>query len=853
MNYRILSPMEATPYLLDRACSPVVSLDTEFDPEDGPWPGRLRGVSMAGGTPETGLFGCFWSFEEPYENIPWRVFFDTVLKPIFGDPKRVVVMHPLAVDLPQLRAHGLTDAMSRCMFEDTVAQAYIYDDNLPHGLKPLSYCVLLAGNAASHAATQREIKAIHKEGKKVVKDLVGKVWDCYKELRQKSSELEVAINPEWPGWQRLAMSLPPGMVKSTPKSWKCAGKNGCEHKNVVDQSLLTLDDRQIQTQCENCGRNRRITLGAESHVRPIIENVVFQDYDHRAHKRFEEYAALDAIYTLSLRYKFKPSFTELQLEHLDLETSVTHPCVTEMQERGLKIDIPLLTEINSAMDVAVTALEQEVITLWSEPGDENPFNPGSPDQVANRVWLDWGLSPPKWAVDRRNGGIKKKHRRNKDGLCSTDNLVLTAMVEKYEGQPYSVAIQKMLDLRRWGKLMTTYVGPILHKARNDPDGRVHSSFWPTGARSGRFSSSDPNVENIPRPFTMPVIPIGEALSLFGGVVSPFEPPRGFVPVIKKHDGVEGPCASRKHKGCPQCADVTAWRVRSLREIFIAPPGYVFVSADLSQIENRFTAFESRDPTMLALYREWDCECGAHGESNTILHTCPVCGAAEGKRNKKHPDQPIVSGFVHGKDIHSATAAALGFFEKYGEDGRQQGKPVNHAATYGMGAQTFAKRHGVPVKDAERDIEKWHETYPNIQGYLHVRVRNDIRDQGYVVMFDGHVRRFLAQRLLMQSGNFKPWEWEGTIREGVNVLMQGGTGIGMKRAMISTRQRIIDLGWWGAVFLVNQVHDELLYEVREDLADAFEEVLIDEMEHSYPELDVPVAADSGRGTNWGDAH
>lgn len=838
INYTIMTPEEAIPYLLDPRLSPVVALDTEYDVEDG----SLHGLSMAGGTPETGFFGCFWSFVEPYCRMPWEVFFNTVLVRIFGDPHRTVVMHPLSIDMKQIRSRGLTDAMTRCHLEDTVAQAYIYDDNLPHGLKPLAYCELLQTKATSYAATQREISGIRKQAKKVVKELVNLVWGCYQEHRKKSAVLEETIDPSWPGWQRLAMSLPPGMNKSIPGKWKCGGKNGCGFSNVVDPTQLSLDTMSRKVPCLQCGRERKITLGVEDHVKPIIEPVVQADYDQQAQARFEQYGAEDAIYTLALRYRFYPSFSELQLQHLDLETRITHPCVTEMEEHGLKIDIPLLEDIHGVMTVALAALRAEVIELWSSPEDAEPFNPASNDQIAKRCWLDWKLDPPSWAKDRRSGGIRKKHRRAKDGLCSTDAMVMEALEAKYAGKHYGKAVKALMDLRRWDKLMGTYVEPMLRMAKADPEGRIHSSFWPTGARSGRFSSSDPNVENIPRPYTMPTLDIAWALRVFG-VTDSATPVPGMLLVTKKDKETSAKI-------------ITAWRVQSLREIFITPKGWVFVSADLSQIENRLTAYESRDANLLNLYRQWDCfECKGSGESNVILHACPNCGTSDkgGKRDKTTAEQPVVKGFVHGKDIHSATAAALGFFAKYGDDARQQGKPVNHAATYGMGAATLAKREGKPVKEAEQDLIKWHENYPGVRGNLHKRVRSDIHDHGQVVMFDGHVRRFHAQRLLMQSGNFRPWEWEGTIREGVNVLAQGGTGIGMKRAMLRMRQEIIDRGWWGSAYLVNQVHDENLYEVRKELAEELLGVLNNVMEHSFDEIDVPVLSEGGTGTTWGRAH
>lgn len=106
---------------------------------------------------------------------------------------------------------------------------------------------------------------------------------------------------------------------------------------------------------------------------------------------------------------------------------------------------------------------------------------------------------------------------------------------------------------------------------------------------------------------------------------------------------------------------------------------------------------------------------------------------------------------------------------------------------------------------------------------------------------------------MSSGNFRSYEWEGTIREGVNVKMQGGTGVLMKRAMLAIDAQIIARGWVGRVHLVNQVHDELLYEVEDELVEEFYGVLCYELEHAAPEIDVPILAEGGKGVTWGQAH
>jgi DNA polymerase I-like protein with 3'-5' exonuclease and polymerase domains len=302
-----------------------------------------------------------------------------------------------------------------------------------------------------------------------------------------------------------------------------------------------------------------------------------------------------------------------------------------------------------------------------------------------------------------------------------------------------------------------------------------------------------------------------------------------------------------------------WRVRSLRDVFIAERGYKFVSADLAQIENRLIAVESKDPVLLKLFRKWDCaDCGQTGETSEPLHQCPSCGAAEGKRDKTKPEQPAVKGFCLGMDIHSMTAHSIGLVEKIGfAEGRQRAKAINHAYNYGMGAATLARRESMSRKEAQGHLDNMDRTYANVRSVLHPKVKMAVRNDGVVVMFDGHKRRFLAPRLLMNSDNFRQWEREAVIREAVNVLAQGGTGIIMKRAMVAIRRRLKEQAKedprYADVHLVNQVHDELLYEAPEEIADDVLALVIWEMEHAALELPVPVIAEGSTGVTWGAAH
>jgi DNA polymerase-1 len=213
----------------------------------------------------------------------------------------------------------------------------------------------------------------------------------------------------------------------------------------------------------------------------------------------------------------------------------------------------------------------------------------------------------------------------------------------------------------------------------------------------------------------------------------------------------------------------------------------------------------------------------------------------------------VSGFCLGRDIHAFTAVRLGYVEKFGPDiGRDRGKTTNHAATYGMSGPTMARRDDIPVREAERGLAAWHETFPGVEP-LHEEVRALIHDQGYVEMFDGHRRRFPIANLLLRSGNFRPWEWEGVVREGTNVLCQGGTGVIVKRAMIAIRNRLRahENKAVRAIRLLNQVHDELCYEAPAEVASEGLSIVKWELEHAA-QLRVPIIADGNYGLSWGDA-
>ncbi len=227
------------------------------------------------------------------------------------------------------------------------------------------------------------------------------------------------------------------------------------------------------------------------------------------------YAAEDADVTLRLWQLFKP---RLALEHrAALYETIERPFVpviAQMEHDGVVIDAGVLRGLSQTFALKMSELEAEIMAL---AGIE--FNVGSPKQLGEVLFDKLALP----------GGVK-----GKTGAYSTDADVL----EELAGAGHAIA-QKVLDWRGYAKLRSTYT-EALPQQINPRTGRVHTSFSLVGTSTGRLSSSDPNLQNIP---------------------------------IRTEDG------------------------RSIRRAFIAPPGHKLLSIDYSQIELRLLAHMADIPAL----------------------------------------------------------------------------------------------------------------------------------------------------------------------------------------------------------------------------------------------------------------
>jgi len=189
-----------------------------------------------------------------------------------------------------------------------------------------------------------------------------------------------------------------------------------------------------------------------------------------------EYACEDADITWQLMEVFSPKLKELELESLfyDLEMPLVEVLI-EMEEQGVGLDLDLLKSLSAELTEKIAKLEKEI---YEQVGEE--FNLNSPQQLGTMLFEKMEI--------HKEIGIRKP-KRTKTGQYSTSEQVL----ERYHAHPLPKTI---LDYRKLAKLKNTYVD-ALPDLIHPKTGRVHTSFNQTIAATGRLSSVNPNLQNIP--------------------------------------------------------------------------------------------------------------------------------------------------------------------------------------------------------------------------------------------------------------------------------------------------------------------------------------------------------------------
>ncbi|MGH1391959.1 MAG: DNA polymerase I [Aeromonas jandaei] len=433
------------------------------------------------------------------------------------------------------------------------------------------------------------------------------------------------------------------------------------------------------------------------------------------------YAAEDADITLRLhqalwgKLSAEPGlakvFSEIELPLL--------PVLARMERLGTTIEPKLLHQQSQEIEVRLAELEKQAHEL---AGQE--FNLSSPKQLGEILFTKLGLPI-----------IKKTPK----GAPSTAEEVLAELAETYE------LPRLLMEHRGLAKLKSTYTDklPLMIKPQT---GRVHTSYHQAVAATGRLSSTDPNLQNIP---------------------------------VRNEQG------------------------RRIRQAFIPCAGYKLVAADYSQIELRIMAHLS-------------------------------C------------DKGLLTAFAEGKDIHKATAAEVFGVEldAVTSDMRRSAKAINFGLIYGMSAFGLAKQLGIGRAEAQKYMDLYFERYPGVLEYME-RTRQQAEAQGYVETLFGR-RLYLPDIKSRNAGLRKAAE-----RAAINAPMQGTAADIIKRAMIN-----VD-GWIRgiedqSIRMLMQVHDELVFEIREEKLEEYIAIIKEKMS-AAAELDVPLVVEAGTGDNWDQAH
>ncbi|MGI9302043.1 MAG: DNA polymerase, partial [Gammaproteobacteria bacterium] len=199
----------------------------------------------------------------------------------------------------------------------------------------------------------------------------------------------------------------------------------------------------------------------------------------------------------------------------------------------------------------------------------------------------------------------------------------------------------------------------------------------------------------------------------------------------------------------------------------------------------------------------------------------------------------------GRDIHRATSAEVfGIpLDEVTADQRRAAKAINFGLIYGMSAFGLARQLGIERGAAQEYVNLYFARYPGVKAYMDA-TREQARRQGYVETLYG--RRLYLPEINARNAQRRQY----AERTAINAPMQGSAADIIKRAMIAVDRYTRETGM--PARMIMQVHDELVFEVVEDvIGDAAE--AISELMKSAGELSIPLVVDAGVGSNWEEAH
>lgn len=391
------------------------------------------------------------------------------------------------------------------------------------------------------------------------------------------------------------------------------------------------------------------------------------------------------------------------------------PVLASMENFGIKIDKKYFENYKKELQENIEKLEKEIYSLSGEA-----FNIGSPKQLAEILFEKMGIEPVK---------------KTKTGY-STDVEVLEVLALR----GIEIA-EKLLEYRGFTKLLSTYVEPLPKLA--DEEDRIHTTFNQNGTSTGRLSSANPNIQNIP---------------------------------VRTDEGIK------------------------IRKGFISQDGWSLVSFDYSQIELRVLAELSKDENLLLAYKK-------------------------------------------DKDLHDLTARKIFFKtdeEQVTREQRSIAKVINFSILYGKTPFGLSKELKIPVSDASQYIKTYFEQYPKVKKFLE-NILENARQNGFVETLYG-TRRYINN---INSSN-KNLQAQAN-RMAVNTVVQGTAANIIKKVMIKLYDEFKNND---DIKMLLQVHDELIFEVKDEVSEKYMEKIKEIMEETIKFEDIRLRANGSVAKNWG---
>ena len=388
-----------------------------------------------------------------------------------------------------------------------------------------------------------------------------------------------------------------------------------------------------------------------------------------------------------------------------------------MEEEGIMIDPEYFNKFGIEVAEKINELEEKIYEIAG-----GKFNLNSPKQLAEVLFINLNIAPVK---------------KTKTGL-STNVEVL----EELEARGEEIA-KYILEYRKLSKLKSTYIDALPKSA--DKNNRIHTNFNQTGTATGRLSSSDPNLQNIP---------------------------------VKTDDGMK------------------------IREGFIAKEGYKLLGIDYSQIELRVLTEISGDENLIKAYGE-------------------------------------------GKDLHDLTARKIFGLSEKDEVKREQrtaAKIVNFSIIYGKTAFGLSKELKITRKEAEDYIAKYFDEYPKVRE-LEAEIIKKAEETGYVKTYFN--RRRDIEGIHSRNKNIKN---QGE-RMAVNTVIQGTAAEVIKKVMIELYKFLKEKE---DIKMLLQVHDELIFEIKDEKVEEYKAVIENIMRNSVKFENVRLEVNSSVGKNWAEA-